>query len=33
VNFNTHATAIVGDLLKIRARDIGLGDMALVEMP
>ena len=29
----THATAIVGDLLKIRARDIGLGDMALVEMP
>ena len=29
----TKATAIVGDLLKIRARDIGLGDMALVEMP
>src|SRR5262249_54597000 len=30
---HTHATAIVGDLLKIRAKDIGLGDMALVEMP
>jgi V/A-type H+/Na+-transporting ATPase subunit B len=30
---HTHATAIVGDLLQIRARDIGLGDMALVEMP
>ena len=29
----THATAIVGDILKIRARDVGLGDMALVEMP
>ena len=29
----TRATAIVGDLLKVRARDIGLGDMALVEMP
>jgi V/A-type H+-transporting ATPase subunit B len=29
----THATAIVGDLLKIRAHDVGLGDMALVEMP
>ena len=28
-----HATAIVGDLLKIRGRDVGLGDMALVEMP
>ena len=26
----THATAIVGDILKIRARDIGLGDMAIV---
>jgi len=30
---HTHATAIVGDLLKIRAQDVGLGDMALVEMP
>jgi V/A-type H+-transporting ATPase subunit B len=29
----THATAIVGDILKIRAHDIGLGDMAIVEMP
>ena len=29
----THATAIVGDLLKIRAGDVGLGDMALVDMP
>jgi V/A-type H+/Na+-transporting ATPase subunit B len=29
----THATAIGGDLLKIRAREVGLGDMALVEMP
>jgi V/A-type H+-transporting ATPase subunit B len=29
----TRATAIIGDLLKVRARDIGLGDMALVEMP
>lgn len=29
----THATAIVGDLLKMRARDVGLGDIALVEMP
>jgi V/A-type H+/Na+-transporting ATPase subunit B len=28
----TRATAIVGDLLKIRAQDVGLGDMALVEM-
>jgi hypothetical protein len=27
------ATAIVGDILKIRAHDVGLGDMALVEMP
>jgi len=26
-------TAIVGDILRIRARDIGLGDMAIVEMP
>lgn len=29
----TRATAIVGDILKIRARDIGLGDLASVEMP
>ena len=29
----THATGLVGDLLKMRARDVGLGDMALVEMP
>jgi V/A-type H+-transporting ATPase subunit B len=29
----THATAIVGDILKMRAKDIGLGDMAMVEMP
>jgi V/A-type H+/Na+-transporting ATPase subunit B len=29
----THATAIVGDILKIRATDVGLGDMAIVEMP
>ena len=29
----THATAIVGDLLKIRANDVGLGEMAVVEMP
>src|SRR6516225_7121217 len=28
----THATAIVGDILKMRASDIGLGDMAIVEM-
>src|SRR5262247_2543831 len=28
----THATAIVGDILKMRASDIGLGDMALVEI-
>jgi V/A-type H+-transporting ATPase subunit B len=30
---HTQVTAIVGDLLKIRAQDVGLGDMALVEMP
>src|SRR5262245_53826022 len=30
---HTRATAIVGDLLKIRAAEVGLGDMALVEMP
>jgi V/A-type H+/Na+-transporting ATPase subunit B len=30
---HTRATAIVGDLLKIRAHNVGLGDMALVEMP
>lgn len=29
----TRATAIVGDILKIRAHDVGLGDMALVEIP
>lgn len=29
----TRATTIVGDILKVRARDIGLGDMAVVEMP
>ncbi len=27
----TRATAIVGDILKLRARDVGLGDMAIVE--
>src|SRR5262249_35262013 len=30
---HTRATAIVGDLLKVRAHDIGLGDMAVVETP
>jgi len=29
----TRATAIVGDILRIRARDAGLGEMALVELP
>jgi V/A-type H+/Na+-transporting ATPase subunit B len=29
----TRATAIVGDLLKVRARDVGLGEMAIVAMP
>jgi V/A-type H+-transporting ATPase subunit B len=29
----TRATAIVGDILKIRARDVGLGDLAIVELP
>ena len=29
----TRATAIVGDILKIRAADVGLGDIAIVEMP
>jgi V/A-type H+-transporting ATPase subunit B len=29
----TRATAIVGDILRVRAHDVGLGDMALVEMP
>jgi V/A-type H+/Na+-transporting ATPase subunit B len=28
----TRVTAIVGDILKIRADDVGLSDMALVEM-
>jgi V/A-type H+-transporting ATPase subunit B len=27
-----HTTAIVGDILKMHASDIGLGDMAIVEM-
>ena len=29
----TRATAIVGDILKIHAHDVGLGDMALVDLP
>jgi V/A-type H+-transporting ATPase subunit B len=29
----TGATAIVGDILKIRATDVDLGDMAIIEMP
>src|SRR3974390_2973476 len=29
----TGVTAIVGDILKIRADDVGLGDVAVVEMP
>jgi V/A-type H+-transporting ATPase subunit B len=29
----TRATAIVGDILKLRARGIGLGEMAVVELP
>ncbi len=29
----TRATAIVGDILKIRAKDVGLGDTAVVELP
>jgi V/A-type H+-transporting ATPase subunit B len=29
----SRATAIVGDILKIRAADVGLGDMAVVETP
>ncbi len=29
----TRATAIVGDILKLRAPDIGLGDMAIVDLP
>jgi vacuolar-type H+-ATPase subunit B/Vma2 len=29
----TWAMAIVGDIMKIRANDIGLGDIAIVEMP
>ena len=28
----TRVTSIVGDILKIRANDVGLGDMALVEI-
>lgn len=27
----THTTAIVGDILKMCASDIGLGDMAIVD--
>jgi len=29
----TGVTAIVGDIMKIRARDVGLGDIAIVETP
>ena len=29
----TRVTAIVGDILRMRASDVGLGDMAVVEMP
>ena len=29
----TRATAIVGDIMRIRAREVGLGEMALVELP
>ena len=29
----TGVTAIVGDILKVRAHDVGLGDIAIVEMP
>jgi V/A-type H+-transporting ATPase subunit B len=29
----TRATSIVGDIVKIRAREVGLGDIALVRMP
>ena len=29
----TRATAIVGDIMRIRARDVGLGEMALVDLP
>ena len=29
----TGVTAIVGDILKIRAHGVGLGDVAVVEMP
>ena len=29
----TGVTAIVGDILTIRASDVGLGDIAVVEMP
>jgi hypothetical protein len=30
---DTGVTAIVGDILKIRAHGVGLGDVAVVEMP
>ena len=29
----TRATAIVGDILKIQATDVGLGDMAIIDIP
>ena len=29
----TRATSIVGDILKVRAREVGLGDIAFVQMP
>src|SRR5215470_1324880 len=29
----TGVTAIVGDILKVRAHDVGLGDLAIVELP
>ena len=29
--FFTHVLSIVGDILKIRARDVGLGDLAVVD--
>ena len=31
LTYYTHVLSIVGDILKIRARDVGLGDMAVVE--
>jgi V/A-type H+/Na+-transporting ATPase subunit B len=32
INYS-RATAIVGDILKIRASDVGLGEMAVVQLP